>query len=339
MEYFTVIYKKIPFTDLNFISFMLFLIIFIIGLVMIANSKKENFIRVLLTSILFSILLVNIIVYISKYTDLIIFDALNKQEILAGIFIAIPTLSTWIMDSINKNESKKIDNLNSAQQIRNNLENEKEQLVQELKNSIDNRNEKINTFDMLLILNKLESFLLKVEELSTLYNQLQSITFKMDLDLLFNETYNFFELCMDEKIITGNSDTTIRFGEIFTQIIKNKLVYGVNSKSKLDIYRDLAFILVGNRFKNLYYIDFNEIFETNKKLLEILENEDENNQVYFEEKKFIHCTFSNHSLLFVQGNNNFEECKGINLSENFSSIFNNLISNSFKERDNNDDEL
>lgn len=299
----------------------IFLIILLVSILIfytiITLYEKDHFKKVLFSSILITIVIIELIVFLSVETSLKLFSSLNQPEILASIMVAIPTISTWMMDSKSKKELERINNLQTAQVIRDNLETEKNLLIKNINNLSESlKNKQLTIFELLLILNSLEAFLLKIEEVAEIYRRLNTITFKMDLDKLYDETYILFEKGIESSLFPINGDITNRFGESFTSLIKNKLLYGIEIKNSSDIYRDLAFILLNDRFKKLYYINFVDIFEKNEKLSSILNNNDNGNEIYFENKEFIKCNISNLTIPLLGTNNSFIDCNTSELNEN-----------------------
>lgn len=297
--------------DKGFKLFLCTLLISVLVVIIINHKIKDNFKRTLFNSIVVTITIICVLIYMKNATNWEIFKIFTEPEIMASMMIAIPTLSTWIRDSEIKKEFERIENLKSAQEIRENLIKEKEileQEVAELAMKID-----IKTFELLLILNKLEDFLLKAEEVADIYQRLNTITFKLDLDYLFSETYHLFEMLIKIKILSIKSANSKRFGQIFTRIIKNKLLYGISVKTKSDINRDLTFLMLPGEFKKVYYIDFCEALDGVLPHNVFIDG-DLNDKVAFEKKEFVECTLSDLFITILGPDNRFENCDVSKLS-------------------------
>lgn len=318
--------------------FLVFLIIILIGLgLLIYFFRKDKFQKVLFFSIIISILIIESIVFLDKFTSIQLFAVMNQPEVIASLMVAIPTVSTWIMESRTKTELEKINNLKTAQEIRENLNDEKNKVIIEIQEIIKKKNNKLDSLGILLKLNSLENFLLKLSEVSSIYRQLNTITFKMDIERLYEVTYHLFEEGLKKQIFPPKGDITSRFGEIFTKLIKNKLLYGIESKESKDIYRDIAFLLLADKFEKLYYIDFSDIFEKEELILNHLTSDDRDKEVFFENKEFIKCTISNSLVSMLKNNNTFVDCNTSKLDAHNKEIFERLRNNEKEELS--DDEI
>lgn len=316
--------------------FLFFLIIILYLLILF--FKKDKFQRVLFISIIISILIIEIIVSMNRITSIQLFAVMNQPEVIASLMVAIPTVSTWIMESRKRTELEKINNLKTAQEIRENLNDEKSELISEIEDIIGKKElNNLDSLSILLMLNSLENFLLKLSEVSSIYRQLNTITFKMDIERLYEVTYQLFEEGLENDIFPAKGDITSRFGEIFTKLIKNKLLYGIESKESKDIYRDIAFLLLDDKFEKLYYIDFADIFEKEKLIIEQLSSDGRDKEVFFEHKEFIKCTISNSLVSMLNDNNTFKECNISKLDDNNRKKFEQLCHSEKEELS--DDEI
>ena len=323
-------------SEVYFQSFLIIFLVILLSLILLFN--KDRFQRVLFISIIISILIIDFIVFMNKCTSIQLFAVMNKPEVTASLMVAIPTVSTWIMESRTKTELEKINNLKTAQEIRENINDEKSELISEIEDIIGP--EKLNKLDSLSILrmlNSLDNFLMKISEVSSIYRQLNTITFKLDIERLYGVTYQLFEEGLKKRIFPEKGDITSRFGEIFTKLIKNKLLYGIESKESKDIYRDIAFLLLDDQFEKLYYIDFADIFEKEKLIIEQLSSDGRGKEVFFNHKEFFKCTISNSLVSMLKDDNTFKECNVSKLDDDNREKFEQLCRNG--EEGMSDDEI
>lgn len=316
------------------IEFLWISIIIIMTIILIFVFLKDKFQKILFSSIFVSLLIVEIIVYLDHWTSTKLFSALNSPEVIASLLVAIPTVSTWIMDSRTKKEFERISNLNTAREIIENLNEEKINLINKIENVMSDKQDTIDSLTVLEILNNLENFLLKLSEIAFIYRQLNTITFKMDIERLYDVAYRLFEMGLGTNLFPEKGDITSRFGDIFTKLIKNKLLYGIESKKSKDIYRDISFLLLDDKFEKLYYIDFYDIFENEQLVSKLLVTGDRDTEVFFENKKFIKCTISNSLVSMLKRNNVFQECDHSKLSDYKKEQFRKIRDNEPEELSN-----
>ena len=170
---------------------------------------------------------------------------LKKNEVLAVVVIALPTVIVWIFDINNKNILNKSERFNMYLKIQESLVNKYNSLKNEL-NKIDNKENVQMIFNQL---DKLEKFIDDLESLKK-YTDIESSFYQIDLFYFFDKVNIFEKVIKNNEIENKAIDKKI--GKVQGRIIKYFL-----SNSLEDILTEKLYLFTETRiFKN---IDFRNL--------------------------------------------------------------------------------